>query len=186
MEAKNQIPVFDAVKYKQHARIVTCADGKKRTEKRPIQKSVLAVDAAGNVLWLPLYTGPAQRHEQDQYRMSIEHAKRKSGWVVHGRCPQGEGYEVVSRLPESVRNRPMCKTAPNGEEVSDKNPCRCMVELIKDRREDNRLRMASIEGTARTSADRAHDMQADILKATLDQNARIAKVLERGIDKGGK
>lgn len=187
MEAKGQIPVFDAVNYKKHARVVTTADGRKRVDKRPIQKSVQAVDACGNLLWMPLYTGPSQKAENDQYRQSIEHAKRKAGWVIFGRCPQIEGHDVISRLPDAVRGRPMCKVGAKGGPISDQDPCRCMLDLIAARRQENKERTVALEGQARNNEERAFDMQGEILKATLEQNARIAKVLERGSgDKGGK
>lgn len=182
--AKGEVPAFDAVKYKQAARTIV-VDGKKRIERRPIQKSVRMVDPSGNVSWLPLYGGPSQMGDTDPYRVSIEHAKRRAGWIPLGQCPQNGGYEVQSRLPDHVRGGKPCTAGTKGGVVSDADPCRCVLDTIEARRAENKERMEGLEYALNSTAIKAAELQAQMLQETREQNALIAKAMTKIVgDKG--
>ncbi len=151
--AADGTPVFDAKKYKLHARQIVGRDGKTRTEKRPITGSRRMVDPAGNVCWVPLYAGPTQFSEGDPYRVSIQIAKAKDGWILYGECPKNSGYTATKHLPEAMRNGPPCTVGSHGEPVSDKDACKCVEAIIKARAETQAKKMKALEGNAKTAAE---------------------------------
>lgn len=187
MDAKSGLPVFDAVKYRKHARQIR-VNGEIRTEKRPIQQSAQAVDSSGNVVWLPLYTGPAQHAENDPYRLTTQYEKRRAGFVWLERCPQGDGYETQRHLPDSVRGRPLCREGHKGGPVSKDNPCECVLAVIRERQAANARKMGELEMAGRTAEQRQQEMQAATLEETRKQNAMLAQLAAqgRGGNRGGE
>lgn len=176
--AKGEVPAFDAVKYKQATRTIV-VDGQKRIERRPIQKSMRMVDPSGHVSWLPLYGGPAQIGETDPYKVSVEHAKRKLGWIPLGQCPQNGGYDVISKLPDSVKSRKPCVAGAKGGLIGDTDPCQCVLDTIKARQAETAEKMAGLEFALNREAIRAAEVQAQVLQETREQNALIAKALSK-------
>lgn len=168
-------PTFYAVNYKKHKRTIVRPDGTKGVEKRPIQKSILMVDKAGNVCWTPLYTGPSQFAEEDHYKATILRAKQKAGWFIHAECPQFGGYEVQKHLPAEVRGRKPCEQGAKGGAIDDKNPCKCVLEVIKSRQAENALAMQAIEGQAKTAAQAQAELQAEMLEEARRTNAMLAE-----------
>ena len=187
-ESAARDPVFDARKYKNHARQIVGPDGVTRTERRPIVGSLRMVDPAGFVCWVPLYAGPVQKHEADPYRVSILVAKTKDGWVTYGECPKnGAG---MRHLSDEMRNGLPCRAGskgiPNPEngnrvEPWHGDPCKCVLSIIAARQAVHNKKMQSLQGTAKTVAD-------EQLEETRKLNAAIVGALTSNTakDKAGK
>lgn len=181
VSAKGNVPVFDAVKYKQATRTIV-VDGQKRIERRPIQKSIRMVDPSGNIAWLPLYGGPSQTGDTDPYKVSVEYAKRKAGWIPYGQCPQNGGYDIVSKLPDEVKNRRPCTAGKKGGEVSDLDPCTCVLEVIAARRVVNLERMEQLENAANRDKIKSVELQQQAIAEQREQTSLIAKALGKIAD----
>lgn len=181
--AKGEVPAFDAIKYKQATRTIL-VDGKKRIERRPIQKSMRMVDPAGNVSWLPLYGGPSQLAETDPYRVSIEAAKQARGWIPLGQCPQNGGFKIQPHLPDSVKGRKSCSSGAKGGEVSDADPCKCVLDTIAERQAENVARMNELEQKRHAAEIEAARVQSEMLEETREQNQLLAKLLTKSATEG--
>ena len=178
-------PFFPAEKYKLANRTITGKDGKKRTEKRPIQKSVLALHPDGSVVWFVLYAGPAQLAENDPYRMAIVYSKQKTGFLFLARCPQMEGYDTQQHLPDEVRSRKPCTHGAKGGEISDADPCRCILETQVIRAAEQRRKTERLNSNdqARAAA-KVAEQQAEQLAETKKQNALLIDLATAPKNKG--
>lgn len=176
-------PIFDARRYKLHARQIIGPDGRPRTEKRPIVKSALMVDPCGHVCFVPLYGGPSQADSDDQYMMSTLRSKTKKGWVDHDTCPKNSGQNVSRHLPDSVQGGSPCIEGAKPGPVGRTNPCKCVLALIDHRRGENDRRMHAVEGVAKTSEQVSHQLQAANLEETRALNKRLVEMAFKPADK---
>lgn len=178
-------PFFPAEKYKQAARPVIGDDGKRRIEKRPIQKSARAVHPDGHITWLVLYAGPAQTAENDPYKMAITYSKQRAGFLFLNRCPQMEGYETQRHLPDSVRGRKPCSEGSNGGPISDASPCSCVIDTIKARSTVQKAATDKINANAGdAAAKRAEALALESLAETKKQNALLIDLATAPKNKG--
>lgn len=168
-------PIFDAKRYKLHARQIIGPDGKARTEKRPITGSRRMVDPAGNVCWVPLYAGPTQNALGDPYRISILIAKQKDGWIAYGECPKNSGYAATKFLPEQMRNGAPCHLGEKGGPVSDQDPCKCVTHVMEQRRAEQKRKMDALEGASKTIADAQLEETRKLNAALVDAMTQMAE-----------
>ena len=177
-------PFFPAEKYKLAARTIVGDDGVKRTEKRPIQKSARMVNPAGHVVWVPLFAGPSQTAENDPYKMATVYSKQKLGFLFLNRCPQFEGYDTQRHLPDAVRGRKPCSAGSKGGEISDADPCKCVLETAVARHARQAVAMDKINTNSATrAAEQAAANQAEMLAETRKQNALLAEVVTASVTK---
>lgn len=175
--------VFDATKAKNAHRTVIDPDGKPAVEKRPIQRSVLALNPSGHVVWFPLHTGPAQLAKDDPYATRVTYEKSKwgtgksakPGFLFLDRCPQGtpDGY---TNLPDSVRNRPVCRAGANGGPLDQRNPCQCILDTQKIRRAQNDAEQAALNKALKSGAERTAEAHAEAIAAARDAAAAAEKL----------
>lgn len=167
-------PTFHAENYKKYKRTITRPDGTKAVERRPIQASILMLDPAGHICWVPLYCGPSQFEEENNYRQSILKAKRAAGWYATGECPQTGNHAERAKLPDYLTGREICLFGANGGKIDQRNPCACIVEMQMHRQAANDRAMKAIEGKAQAQAERDREVQREILEQTREQNRLLA------------
>ena len=182
--------VFDATKAKNAHRTVIDPDGKQSVEKRPIQRSVLALNPAGHVVWFPLHTGPAQMAKDDPYATRISYEKSKwgtgksgkPGFLFLDRCPQGTPDGHLN-LPDSVRNRPVCRSGAKGGDIDQRNPCQCILDTQRIRRAQNDAAMADLNKALKSGAERTAEAHAEAITAAREVT-EAAKAMRVEPEKG--
>ena len=155
-------------------------DGGVVFEKIPSLRSVKVVDLAGNVTWLAIANGMANRRVDEPYGLKIKHEKlhgrgkgTPGGMVPYGQCPLiGEGRRW---LPNDMQDRAPCRRAANEGPINDENACACIEALIQRRRETHDKRMAIVE--RRLASPAAHQLAASQRQEAI--TAQLANAVEK-------
>jgi hypothetical protein len=155
-------------------------DGGVVFEKIPSLRSVKVVDLAGNVTWLAVANGMANRRVDEPYGLKIRHEKlhgrgkgTPGGMLPYGQCPLiGEGRRF---LPAEMQDRAPCRRAANGEPINDENACTCIEALIERRRKTNDQKMATYE--RRMAGPAAHQLAAAQRQEAI--TAQLANAVEK-------
>lgn len=188
----SQMPIFDANRARRAYRTVTKPDGTVAREKVPIQKSVMAVNPAGHIVRMPLYTGPAQFDEDNPYRRAIEVAKFKANpgrsqgpaFIPYGECPQGN-HRLHSSLPSNIQGRRPCSTGANGGKVANEDPCACVLATIKERQAKNAAKMAALNAQLETPQERLAKRHVEALEAA-QEATEAARAASQPQERRGK
>jgi hypothetical protein len=164
--------VFDAAKAKRATRTILDENGNPVVERRPIQKSALALNPAGHVVWFPFYTGPAQTAQDDPYKTRVTFEKsrwgtgksKKPGFLFLDSCPQTQ-YGGPQNLPESRRGRAPCRVGAKGGPISAQDPCECILEAKLARQARTNAETAESTRTLKSVAERTTEAHNEAVAA---------------------
>jgi len=121
-------------------------DGTEVVERVPWQRFLKAVNLAGAVVRIPLFTHRANSEEQDPYKHYQEHTKVRKGFIPYGVCPMTLPWEIQGEfLPAEMRNKQPCHKSLKGGRISADECCACIEDLITHRKGEQAARMAKIE-----------------------------------------
>lgn len=139
-------PVADLSKWSPPQRRRQTDDGDTIVEKLSPLPHLMMIDKAGNEIPLPLSNGISNKAKNDPYRAQVLAEKMADGMVRKDLCPLGVS-ESVPFLPPTVRFRVVggkpdrdqpkgpCLRAADGGKITAANPCACIAELVRVRRE---------------------------------------------------
>ena len=142
-------------------------------------RTIKAVDRAGNVVVIPLFNGMSQNEPDNPYMMRLKFEKlHQQGFIPVDHCPANESWEVRKSLPDAVKNRPPCSAASNGKPISREHYCGCIDELVRIRRAEQATKMESIEAAWQTEAKKAQAALQEQNRQQAETNARLTDLVE--------
>lgn len=155
-------------------------DGTEVVERIPWQRFLKAVNLAGAVVRIPLFTHRANSDEQDPYKHYQQHTKVQKGFIPYGACPMTLPWEIQNEyLPQEMRNGQPCHKSVQGGRISADECCPCVERLITHRKAEQAARMAKIEiKTEQMLAAEASRSMATAVKGIVDVVADLKTKVE--------
>ena len=151
-------------------------DGEPVIEKLPTQRSRYMLNPAGHGVWMALHCGSGNRNPNDPIALRIYDEKTREGFLPFDRCPQTLEPDIAQRhLPPAVRSRAACGVGSDGKsQISNANPCKCLIETMGIRAKANSKLMAEVEKRYTSKDDRERQQRDRQIEALEKQNAQLA------------
>jgi len=152
----------------------TLPDGEVVIEKLPPSQSMLMIDRAGHVRYIPMHNGSGRPLANDPYWNKKYPEKLDAGMLPYGKCPKAIGLH--EKLPASLQtDGTPCRIAADGSPISNMHPCKCIVEIEAIRKRLNTANDAKQESRLKPRDARDAEQRDELHRTFVEQMALLPK-----------